>query len=111
METNAASSASLILFLIGIIILGLGVLFKYLDGSENSGYFILFAMILGGFPFLISGILAFINIYNYYSKKNIIKCNKFFLVFDWCIIAIIILPYVLLQIYNMLLFIINMIKR
>jgi hypothetical protein len=108
---NGLGIASLILFLIGIIVLGLGVLFKHLDGSEYGGFFIIFAIFFAGVPFLMSGVLALINICNYYSKKCIIKCNKLFLVFDWCIIATIILPYVFIQIYNIILFIINMIGR
>lgn len=68
---NGLGIASLILFLIGIIALGLGVLFKHLDGSEYSGFFITFAIFFAGVLFLISGVLAIINICNYYSKKRI----------------------------------------
>jgi len=102
---NSLGIVSLILFLVGLIILGLGFLLKYLDGSEYSGFFIIGAIFVGGVPFLISGILALINICNYYSKKNSAKCNLFFLIFDWFVVAIIILPYVCILIYNMLVFI------
>lgn len=102
---NGLGIASLILFFIGLIILGLGFLFKFIDGSEYSGFHIIFAIFFCAVPFLISGILAIINICKYYSKKTIDKCNKFFLIFDWFIIATIILPYICIEIYNILVFI------
>lgn len=106
---NGLGIASLILFLIGVVVLGLGILLKHLDGSEYSGFFIIFAIFFAGVPFLVSGVLSLINICNYYSKKSTIKCNKFFLIFDWCVIAITVVPYACIQIYNIILFIINMI--
>ena len=99
---NSLGITSLILFLIGIIILGWSFFLKYRDGSEYSGFYIIFGLFIGGVPFFASGTLALINICNYYSKNNIIKCNKFFLIFDWFVIAVIVLPYVLIQIYNLL---------
>lgn len=35
---NGLGIASLILFLIGVVVLGLGILLKHLDGSEYSGF-------------------------------------------------------------------------
>lgn len=99
---NGLGIASLILFLIGLIILGWSFLLKYHDGSEYSGFYIIFGIFVGGVPFFASGILSIVNIYNYYSKKSIIKCSKFFLIFDWLVIAVIVLPYILIQIYNIL---------
>lgn len=96
---NGLGIASLVFFLIGLIIIGLGFLFKHLDGSEYSGLFILFAVIVAVLPFLISGVLALINICKYYSKKSDGRCNKFFLIFDWIALVAIILPYVCIKIH------------
>lgn len=74
---NGLGVASLILFLIGVVVLGLGVLFKHLDGSEYSGFFIVFAIFFAGVPFLVSGVLALINICNYYSKKALLNAISF----------------------------------
>ena len=97
---NGLGIASTILFIIGLIVMGLGFLFTYLDGSEYSGFFIVFAIWIGGLPLLISGILALVNIINFYSKKCINKCSKFFLVLDWIIIVLILMPIIYLQISN-----------
>ena len=98
--SNGLGIASLILFLIGLAILGAGYINESLDGSEYSGFHIIFAIFLSAVPLLISGILAIINIYKYYSKKHINKCNRFFLILDWIIIVTIILPYISIVIYN-----------
>ena len=100
--SNGLGIASMIVFIIGLLILGLGFLLSYLDGSEYSGWFIVFAIWMGAVPLLVSGILALINIANYYSKKSTNKCNKFFLVFDCIIMILILLPIICLQIYNMI---------
>ncbi|MCI5789076.1 MAG: hypothetical protein MR031_00075 [Tenericutes bacterium] len=97
---NGLGIASMIVFIVGMLILGLGFLLTYLDGSEYSGFFIVFAIWIGGLPLLVSGILALINIINFYSKKSVKKCSKFFLILDWIIISIILLPIICLQIYN-----------
>ena len=73
----------MIVFIVGMLILGLGFLLTYLDGSEYSGFFIVFAIWIGVLPLLVSGILALINIINFYSKKSVKKCSKFFLIFSY----------------------------
>ena len=97
---NGLGIASMILFILGMLILGLGFLFNYLDGSTYSGIYILISIFIGGVPLLISGILAFINIVNYYSKTSVKKCSKFFLILDWIIVSIIILPMICSEIYD-----------
>ena len=74
---NGLGIASLILFLIGVVVLGLGILLKHLDGSEYSGFFIIFAIFFAGVPFLVSGVLSLINICNYYSKKALLNVISF----------------------------------
>lgn len=99
-NSNGLGIASLITFIIGLFIVGLGFLLKYIDGSEYSGWWIVFAIWIGIMPLIASGILALINVINFYSKKSIKKSNKFFLILDWCILILIILPFIILQIYN-----------
>lgn len=98
---NKLGITSMILFIVGLLVICLGFLRAYQDGSEYSGLWLVFAFILGLIPFLISGILALINIKDFYSKNEIKKCNKFFLIIDWIIICLIILPFICIKIYNL----------
>lgn len=97
---NGLGIASMIVFILGMLILGLGFLFNYLDGSTYSGIYILASIFICAVPLLVSGVLAFINIVNFYSKSCIKKSSKFFLILDWIIVSVITLPMICFKIYD-----------